>query len=230
MKKNTTTGMAAIAVISLALATQAFAYTTISASLDLGERNNDVTNLQTFFADNASIYPEGLVTGYFGTMSRNAVQRFQMSKGIVSSGSAATTGYGRVGPSTRDAINGLINSGGWSGGVSVSGDVSGPAFYNVAQNQTNTSATFNFSTNENTMSRVVYSTYPLMFNEGDINSNGFGPIGGMSVNSGNGMAVSHSVTLSSLQPNTLYYYTIISSDAAGNISVVGPNNTFRTNQ
>lgn len=203
-------------LVSLGLGSQVYAYTTITSQLDQGERNADVTSLQTLFADNASIYPEALITGYFGSLTKAAVLRFQALYGIDQ--------VGRVGPITRDKINSIITTGGWT-----TADISGPAFYNVTRSQTNTSATFTFITNENTNARVVYNTSPLMFNEGDINSNGFGAIGGLSTNSYNSMATSHTVTLTNLQPNTTYYYTVIATDATGNVSVIGPNNNFRTN-
>lgn len=76
--------------------------------------------------------------------------------------------------------------------------------------------------------RVVYNTSPLMFNEGDITSYGFGPLGGYSSNSISTSNMSHSVTLNNLQPGTDYYYTIIATDAVGNVSVVGPNAKFPT--
>jgi peptidoglycan hydrolase-like protein with peptidoglycan-binding domain len=176
---------------------------------------SDVANLQTFFKDNSAIYPEGLVTGYYGGLTKNAVLRFQAEYGLAQ--------VGRVGPMTRDKINSLIAVGGWT-----MTDMSGPAFYNVTRSQTSNSATFTFNTNETTNVRVVYNTSPQMFNEGDINSNGFGAIGG-SVVFGNGMNTSHTVTVSGLYSNTTYYYTVIATDAAGNVSVFGPNNTFRTN-
>jgi hypothetical protein len=135
---------------------------------------------------------------------------------------------GRVGPVTRDKINSLITSGGWNG-VTQSGDVSGPAFSSIYQSQTNTSASISFATNEITSARVVYYTSPLMFNEGDITSAGFGPIGGFSAYSSNGSAQNHSVSVTNLQPNTIYYYTIIATDMNGNVSVWGPNMTLRTN-
>lgn len=43
----------------------------------------------------------GQVTGYFGPMTEQLVQRWQAAQGVVSSGSADTTGYGAVGPRTR---------------------------------------------------------------------------------------------------------------------------------
>lgn len=203
-------------IASLYLTTQAFAYTHINTQLDLGESNQDVTSLQTFFADNIAIYPEGLVTGYFGGLTGAAVIRFQAQYGLGQ--------VGRVGPVTLEKINSLIDSGGWS-----TLDISGPSFKNVYRLQSSNAATFSFTTNENTMARVVFNSSPLRFNEGDINSNGFGAIGGYAANSFSGMSTSHTVTITNLQPNTLYYYTIIATDTAGNVSVVGPNNSFRTN-
>lgn len=67
--------------------------------------NGEVTKLQQFLAQDSSIYPAGLITGYFGPMTEAAVQRWQARNGIVSSGSADTTGYGYVGPRTRAAMS-----------------------------------------------------------------------------------------------------------------------------
>lgn len=47
----------------------------------------------------------GFETNYFGTLTQNAVERFQAKYGIVSSGSPATTGFGHVGPKTRAKLN-----------------------------------------------------------------------------------------------------------------------------
>jgi len=217
-----------VSVLTYTLAEKASAatFTPINGQMDIGDRGNNVTNLQTFMAANVSIYPEGLVTGYYGQLSAKAVRNFQSEYSIVSQGTPATTGFGRVGPSTLTKLNSLIASGGWS---PSSNDISGPAFYNVGHSMGTNSIAFTLNTNENTSAYVVYSTSPLMFNEGDINSNGFGAIGGMTANSASGMSTSHSITLTNLNANTMYYYTIIATDATGNKSAVGPNNVLRTN-
>lgn len=215
---------AVTAIASLSLASSVFAYTTVNSQLDFGETNADITSLQMFFKDNSVIYPEGLVTGYFGSLSRSAVERFQTHYSIVSSGSAATTGYGRVGPSTRDKINSLINQGGW-----VISDISGPWIYAVNSVITNTSASFTWTTNENASGKVFYGTSPITMNEGDINSVGFGSTNGFVASNDGLVRTSQQVTVQNLQPNTIYYYVIVSTDLTGNVSIVGPNNTFRTN-
>ena len=227
MKKISNAGMLGVLAVlaSFSVGTSVFAYTTIGTQLDFGETNSDVSSLQTFFADNASIYPEGLVTGYFGSLTRSAVQRFQTEYSIVSSGSAATTGFGRVGPTTRDRINSLISNGGWTTSTS---DMSGPALYSVAKTENNNSATFTWNTNESAVSKVFYNTSPITMNEGDINSVGFGATNGFTA-MGDGLArTAHQITVTGLQPNTIYYYVIVSTDLKGNVSVAYPNNTLRT--
>jgi peptidoglycan hydrolase-like protein with peptidoglycan-binding domain len=64
-----------------------------------------VRNLQTFLAENPAIYPQGEVTGYFGTLTLKAVQRFQSKYGIAKPGERV---YGYVGPATRAKLNSLI--------------------------------------------------------------------------------------------------------------------------
>ena len=65
----------------------------------------EVSRLQAFLGKDKSIYPEDAVTGYFGSSTLAAVQRWQAAQGIVSSGSPESTGYGNVGPLTREDMN-----------------------------------------------------------------------------------------------------------------------------
>jgi len=55
---------------------------------------------------NNVLYPEGLITGYFGILSESAVKRFQERYGIARQGDG---GYGFVGPKTRAKLNSLEN-------------------------------------------------------------------------------------------------------------------------
>lgn len=64
----------------------------------------DVSRLQQFLAEDSTIYPEGTISGFYGNATRRAVERYQSTHGIVSSGSPETNGYGAVGPSTRASI------------------------------------------------------------------------------------------------------------------------------
>jgi peptidoglycan hydrolase-like protein with peptidoglycan-binding domain len=73
-------------------------------NLYYGERNTQVTALQTFLIQNNDLGPN-YATGFYGSLTQAAVKQFQCAKSIVCSGSPATTGWGSVGPRTRAAIN-----------------------------------------------------------------------------------------------------------------------------
>ncbi len=62
-------------------------------------------------AGGTDIYPEKLVTGYYGILTLKAIQRFQKKHGIVSSGDPASTGYGMAGRRTVAKINELVQAG-----------------------------------------------------------------------------------------------------------------------
>lgn len=78
----------------------------------------DVTELQkrlsrepAFDGEPCYAYKENGVlyfSTYFGLQTQNAVQRYQKTKGIVSSGTPETTGYGQVGPGTRASLNSQV--------------------------------------------------------------------------------------------------------------------------
>lgn len=72
-------------------------------SMSLGSKGDDVSALQEYLAK-SGYYPEGTVTGYFGKLTQNAIQRFQEDKKIAKKGVA---GYGNVGPATRAQLNSL---------------------------------------------------------------------------------------------------------------------------
>jgi hypothetical protein len=69
-------------------------------SLFLGSSGGDVEALQLFLASDPSVYPEGLVTGYFGFKTQEALKRFQKKHGIEA--------LGVLGPKTRSKINGFF--------------------------------------------------------------------------------------------------------------------------
>ena len=97
---QTTTGQTTTKTIS----TPSGITITITKTLKLGSENKEVRQLQELLAKDTGIYPEGKVTGYFGALTRKAVQNFQKKYGIASSGNENTTGYGLVGPKTLAKI------------------------------------------------------------------------------------------------------------------------------
>ena len=92
----------------------------ISRTLTVGSEGADVTSLQRYLASDSSVYPEAIVSGYFGSLTERAVQRWQAKYGVVSSGTPQTNGYGLVGPQTRAALSNC-GAGGSSGSGSGTG-------------------------------------------------------------------------------------------------------------
>lgn len=64
--------------------------------LVLGGKSNDVSKLQAFLAGDKALYPEGIISGYFGQLTKAAVIRFQKKHGLPQ--------VGRVGPMTRKKL------------------------------------------------------------------------------------------------------------------------------
>jgi hypothetical protein len=79
--------------------TQNFTSAIFTKPLSLRMTSNDVRRLQTLLATKPEIYPEGLITGYFGPLTEKAVQNFQLNYDVVTLKSDA--GFGFVGPKTR---------------------------------------------------------------------------------------------------------------------------------
>ena len=84
----------------------------ITQNLYFGMQNQQVSYLQEFLKNQGeSIYPEGLITGYFGTLTKNAVIRFQNKyANEILYPLDLTSGTGFVGLSTRNKINQLIGN------------------------------------------------------------------------------------------------------------------------
>ncbi|MBI5458087.1 peptidoglycan-binding protein [Candidatus Kaiserbacteria bacterium] len=75
----------------------------LSRNLSYGSKGADVTALQNFLISEGDL-AAGNNSGYFGKMTATALKKWQARNGVVSTGTAATTGYGAVGPKTRAAI------------------------------------------------------------------------------------------------------------------------------
>ncbi len=80
---------------------------TLKNSLYLGLRDSDtegeVSLLQKFLQSQGD-FTHPVITGYFGPATERAIQKWQTRNAVVSSGSPETTGFGVVGPQTRDVI------------------------------------------------------------------------------------------------------------------------------
>jgi peptidoglycan hydrolase-like protein with peptidoglycan-binding domain len=72
----------------------------LKSNLKLGDKNDEVGHLQELLAIDPSVYPEGLVTNYFGPLTESAVKKSQEKAGL------ALTG--QVDEKTREVV--ILNS------------------------------------------------------------------------------------------------------------------------
>ena len=56
------------------------------SGLKVGSRSEEVKNLQEILKDDSTIYPEGLITGYFGLMTEKAIRKIQAKCGLPKTG------------------------------------------------------------------------------------------------------------------------------------------------
>ncbi|MFA5936378.1 MAG: peptidoglycan-binding domain-containing protein [Candidatus Paceibacterota bacterium] len=207
----------AIAFIVAPLSTNAATYSQISGStvLKIGSKGESVRSLQQFIGSDSQIYPAGLVTGYFGSMTKNAVIQFQLSYNLEADGI--------VGSITRNKFNSVV-----AGGMGI--DLSAPAINNLSVNVVGRNVTVIFNSNELVKSTVFYDINPINWSNWDdkIKSLAIPEISGMQ-NTDSSFSLNKQFTLNNLSANSVYNYTVVATDASGNISVVWPK-TFTTGQ
>lgn len=217
---------AVLAMIAFAFFGVANVYAVVTSQLDLGDRGTEVTEVQTYLATDVTLYPERLVTGYYGQLTKAAVERFQSAEGIVSSGTPATTGYGRVGPQTIIALNAKLAGG------STTGDASAPHINNLNVSVGRENASVSWSTNEYSRGKVYYSTSPLFIsNIFDVTGTFAGEpsVNGTLAPFDGAVRTAHAISISGLNPNTTYYYLVVALDGSNNVNITTPA-SFRTNQ
>jgi peptidoglycan hydrolase-like protein with peptidoglycan-binding domain len=74
----------------------------LTRQLSRGMSNEEVTTLQEILAADPEIYPEGVVSGFFGALTEKAVRKFQQKHGLDQ--------VGTVGPKTRAALFNFVNN------------------------------------------------------------------------------------------------------------------------
>lgn len=182
----------------------------ITSYLGLGSTGGEVSELQQFLATNFSIYPEAIVSGYFGGLTKAAVTQFQVAYDIDQ--------VGVVGPATSASINSIMSSG-------FGLDTKAPIVTNRSVQTSSNSATINLSTNEIARGQVFYDTSYISANEATGHAQ-LPYVSGTLVSGPSGY--SQAITIPNLQSNTQYYYTTRSIDNSGNVSM-SPVSSFKTN-
>lgn len=187
----------------------------LTRQLQMGMTGSDVGSLQVFLAKNPSIYPEGVVSNYYWTLTKAAVIRFQAQNGIAT--------VGRVGPQTLAAINSQMGN-----GNNTTADVSAPVISNLNVRTTSNDVYFTWNTNENAKGVVYYKDTPITASEAQEGSSNV-TVSGLSTTDNGNYLTSQNINISGLQSNTTYYYLVYVTDQNGNVTVTVPNSTFRTN-
>lgn len=177
--------------------------------LKVGDSGDSVRCLQELLAADPDIYPERLITGYFGLITRAALIRYQKKHCL--------EGVGYVGPQTKKRLeedwqdwkrHGRDK--GWHFGWCKNGndtttpptnDTAAPVISNVSvSNVSSSSVTISWTTNENSSSKVEYGSNDAYGND----------------KSDGSMVTNHSITLTGLAANATYHYRVVSKDASGN--------------
>jgi len=190
----------------------------LKTQLKEGMSGEDVKLLQEFLASDPEIYPEGKITGYFGSLTKKAIQKFQ-KKACISS-------VGNVGPQTIRRINELLSEGAGKSGHIPAGllrasglqkklcgtststpDTIAPVISAVSATEISTStAKIIWTTNESSDSKIYY--------------NNLTPINVSATSTSNvidtSLVTSHSLGLTGLTSTTTYYYFVVSKDSSGN--------------
>ncbi|OGD30762.1 hypothetical protein A2833_00815 [Candidatus Azambacteria bacterium RIFCSPHIGHO2_01_FULL_44_55] len=99
-------------------------------ALRLGATGDEVKQLQEFLKQFPEIYPQGLVSGYFGPLTETAVRKFQEKQGIEA--------IGIVGPKTIAKLNELITEGAGASGVIPPGLLTAPGIQKKLEVSTTT--------------------------------------------------------------------------------------------
>jgi len=207
-----TSFLAALSAVALVLVFASSVYADmLTRELQFGMTGNDVAELQTFLAADSTIYPEGLITGYFGNLTRAAVMRYQARFGIAQ--------VGRVGPITLASIN-------ISDGIGGSTDESAPIIRSASVMSTSSSVTVSWSTNEVAKGTLYYSRSLILMTEIP-GTPARVIVSGSALYVSSDFRTSHSANVQNLQSNTLYYYVLHVEDPSGNVTVTRPA-TFRT--
>ena len=183
-----------------------------NTTLRVGSKGGDVSTLQKFLASNTDIYGAGLITGYFGGMTKEAVKQFQLSYDLTADGIA--------GLNTRNKVNSVIVAG---QGI----DVSAPIIYNLSVVPSGRSAYFTFTSNELVKTTIFYDVNSITWTDSNF-SFGVPSISG-TTSIDNTFSSNKQITLNNLSANSIYHYVVMTTDASGNISVTWPK-AFTTGQ
>ena len=189
-------------------------------SLRKGLKDVETENLQAFLKEFPDIYPEGLITGYYGELTERAVRKFQKKHG--------EDDDGIIGPKTRKLLNwriqelltqgagnsgkippGLLHAPGIWKKIATSTppvlDTTPPVISDInATSITATTTSIIWTTSEVANSLISYATSSPITpeNKTDVSDSNY--------------VTNHDIDLMNLTASTTYYYMITSKDSSNN--------------
>lgn len=191
--------------------------------LRLGAKNDDVKKLQELLATDPSVYPSGLITGYYGKMTENAVKKLQKKLCLPEVGSVGPQTLWRV----NELLDGLSPTGKIPAGLLTAPGIQKKLCSNTTPDNTTlaisgisktkisaTTVDIIWTTNKVADSKVWIST------TSSVNTTGT-PTAISSTS-----ATSHEIQLTGLIPNTTYYFVVSSTDDS--TTVKGAEGSFTT--
>jgi chitodextrinase/peptidoglycan hydrolase-like protein with peptidoglycan-binding domain len=126
----------------------------LTRSLSRGSSGDDVRRLQAFLAKDKEIYPNGLITGFFGPLTEAAVKKWQEKHNIESVGIVGPKTLARFQDIGRGVIQGLLREGAGASGVIPPGLLQAPGI----QKKFEVSATTTLPTATTTPSGTIPAT------------------------------------------------------------------------
>lgn len=204
--------------------------------LRVGMTGEDVKLLQEILATDPEIYPEGLVTGYFGKLTERAVKKFQQKTCLEQ--------VGAIGPKTLSKINELLEEGAGSSGKVPPGLLIAPGIRKklcftpqplpgqelppgiakkIEPSTTTPDTTAPVISAVNATSTTATSTNITWLTDEKSNSKAwYNTVTPLIVGTSTPMVSSsalvkeHDLMISGLTASTTYYYLVASSDVSGN--------------
>jgi peptidoglycan hydrolase-like protein with peptidoglycan-binding domain len=177
----------------------------VGGTMKLGSRGANVSALQQFLASNRDIYAEGMVSGFYGPLTREAVKQFQLHYNLTPDGVA--------GPATIGRLNSVMAAG---RGL----DIYAPIISNVHASTSGRTANLSFVTSEPARAYVFYDTNALVARDADMSFTA-PTISGSTASTVN-FSNSSALNLTSLNTNSTYNYMLMAIDQSGNVNVVLP--------
>ncbi len=223
----------------------------LARELTLGMSGEDVKLLQELLATDPSIYPEGIVSGYFGALTEKAVKRLQEKDGLES--------VGRVGPKTRARLNELLANGAGNSGKIPPGLLIAPGIWKKMGTSTvpsplpgqvlppgiakklNGQATTTKDTTAPVISSLTASstastTLSISWTTNEstkgrvwLSTTTPVSISGAATAASGSYKTSHMFDLSNLMASTTYYYVVSAEDSSGNLATSTEKSVMTTN-